>query len=179
MANPLDFSRFRVVVVTGPQRSGTTIAARIIATESSMQFVDEDEYGTKDVGAWKELVATGQQLVVHSPAMARWVHEVANPDSGGQDVAVVWLIRPLLEILASQQRVGWDGADERIKYEMKGADGRPVAVVKTWYWYHQQRPFICNPFEIEYHDLERHRLWVPAHKRVTFGKRQWQEYGNE
>lgn len=170
MANSLDYSRFRVVVISGPQRSGTTIAARIIAAESGMQYVDENEYGTKAVDAWRELVKSGQGLVIHSPAMARWLHEV-----GDEDVAVVWLMRPLPEIQASQKRIGWDDADERAKYHMTAKDLRPVAFVKKWYWYTNQRPFIVNAFELEYHDLKQHPLWVEAHKRVTFGSRQWQE----
>ena len=165
MSNRLDFSRFRVVVVSGPQRSGTTIAARIIATESGMQYVDEDEYGTKDIDAWKKLVATGQNLVIHSPAMGRWVHEVSDPKAKGEDVAVVWLMRPLPEILASQERIGWNDANEREKYHMTPKDTRSIAFVKKWYWYSHQRPFICNAFELEYHSLKGHPLWVEADKR--------------
>ena len=32
------------VFVTGPQRSGTTIAARILADQSNKTYVDESEY---------------------------------------------------------------------------------------------------------------------------------------
>lgn len=179
MSNPLDFSRFRVVVVSGPQRSGTTIAAHMIAAESGMQYVDEDEYGTKDMASWKELVASGKGLVIHSPAMGRWVHEVGGQEYGGEDVAVVWIMRPLLEILDSQKRIGWDDSAERKKYHMTTKDVRPIAFVKKWYWYTHQRPFIVNAFELEYHDLEKHPLWVEDDKRVTFGKRQWEEHEKE
>lgn len=170
MSNPLDFSRFRVVVVSGPQRSGTTIAARIIAAESGMQYVDEDAYGTKAIDAWKEMVATGQALVIQSPAMARWVHEV-----DAEDVAVVWMMRPLGDIMASQRRIGWDDGDERAKYHMTAKDTRPIAFVKQWYWYTHQRPFITHAFELEYEQLKHHPFWVEDHKRILFGKRQWTE----
>lgn len=173
MVNRLDFSRFRVVVVSGPQRSGTTIAARMIAAESGMQYVDEDEYGTKDVDGWKELVKIGQGLVIHSPAMARWVQEVGAKDEGGEDVAVVWMMRPLPDILASQKRIGWDDSDERAKYNMTPKDVRPISFVKKWYWYTYQRPFIANAFELEYDQLKQHPLWVEDYKRILFGKRQW------
>lgn len=136
--------------------------------------MDEDEYGTKDVATWKALVAEGEELVIHSPAMAFWVDEVGNEKAGGGDVAVIWMIRPLLEIQASERRVGWDDSDERVKYGLKERDRRPISVVKTWHWYHQQRPFVCNAFELAYHDLRKHRLWIPSYRRVTFGRRQWQ-----
>lgn len=179
MVNNLDYSNFRVVVVSGPQRSGTTIAARIIASESGMQYVDEDEYGTKDVDAWKKLVSTGTGLVIHSPAMARWVHEVGGKEAGGDDVAVVWVMRPLPEVLASQKRIGWDDSAERGKYHMTTKDTRPVAFVKQWYWYTYQRPFIVHAFELQYYGLKHHPLWVEADKRVAFRKRQWEEDAKE
>lgn len=166
----LDLSRFRVVVVTGPQRSGTTIAARIIAEESGMRYVDEDEYGTKDVAAWKKLVTTGQGLVVHSPAMARWAHEAA-----ADDVMVVWMIRPLDDILHSQKRIGWDDKSERAKY--RDCEGyhvdAPVAVIKNRFWTVYQRGLIPHTMNLKYKDLSWHRLWVGTRK--GWDARQWEE----
>lgn len=165
--HPLDC--IRVIIVTGPQRAGTTIAARIIAAESEMRYVDEDEYGTKDLAAWKKLVATGQRLVIQSPAMARWVHEVAT-----DDVMVIWVVRPLADILRSQKRIGWHDGDERGKY--KGVEGyldeAPIAQIKTRYWRTFQMGQIPHAMEIDYHSLETHPLW--REERDGWGKRQWQ-----
>lgn len=165
-----DYSRFRVVIVTGPQRSGTTIAARIIAAESGMAYVDEDDYGTKDRAAWEALVGHGDGLVIQSPAMARWVHTAV---SGMEDVAVVWMIRPLADIVYSQYRIGWNGADERIKYGVSGDDNRPIAIIKRAFWVSSQRQEIEHWFEIDYSDLAAHHLWVDVNARVNFGTRQW------
>lgn len=160
---------FRVVVVTGPQRSGTTIAARITAEDSGMRYVDEETYGTKDVAAWRALVATGEGLVIHSPAMARWVHEVAT-----DDVMVVWVVRPLADILRSQERIGWNDSDERVKY--KGVEGyladAPIAQIKTRYWRTFQMGRIPNAMEIDYKSFSAHPMWRAD--RTGWGKRQWQ-----
>lgn len=167
----LDLSRFRVVVVTGPQRSGTTIAARIIAEESGMRYVDEDEYGTKDVTAWKRLIAEGDKLVIQSPAMARWVHEVARAD----DVMVVWMERPLGDILRSQKRIGWNDATERVKYkDCEGYhDDAPVAQIKYRFWTVYQRGLVQHAMNLRYDDLTGHRLWMT--ERSGWGARQWEK----
>jgi hypothetical protein len=89
------------------------------------------------------------------------------------------MMRPLGEIMISQKRIGWNDADEREKYHMTPKDVRPIAFVKKWYWYTYQLPFICNAFELEYHNLKTHPLWVDKYKRVTFGRRQWQEHEKE
>lgn len=166
----LNLGQYRVVVVTGPQRSGTTIAARIIAAESGLRYVDEDEYGTKDMEAWKKLVATGQGLVIQSPAMARWAHEV-----GDGDVMVVWMERPLADILRSQKRIGWNDGPERAKY--KDCEGyhadAPVALIKFRFWTVYQMGLIPHAMNLRYSDLAGHPLFVEDEARQEWRPRQW------
>jgi len=165
----LDFSEFRCVVVSGPQRSGTTIASRIIALENDMEYVDESAYGTKNKEAWGALVIEGDNLVIQSPAMARYLHQFGDCL---HDVAFVWMIRPLHEIIASQNRIGWSDSDERKKYDQ--IDNTPIALVKTLFWRIHQCPMISYSLELGYHDLTNHRLWVPDDDRIEFTRRQWQ-----
>lgn len=171
MNSPFDYSRFRVVVVSGPQRSGTTIGARIIAHDSGMDYVDEDAYGTKDLQAWSDLVVNGRRLVIQSPAMSRYLVQVAGHHSKG--VAVVWMLRPLGEILRSAERIGWDDAEERAKYEGLYSPSLPLPLVKYIYWTNKQKRLIKFPYEIRYYDLADHELWIPAAERRDFSKRQW------
>ena len=46
---------FNKILVTGPQRSGTTIAAQIIAADSAMPCVDEKEYGWRSASCQRKL----------------------------------------------------------------------------------------------------------------------------
>ena len=46
---------FNKILVTRPQRSGTTIAAQIIAANSSMPCVDEKEYGWRSASYQRKL----------------------------------------------------------------------------------------------------------------------------
>ena len=165
-----ELSEFRVVIVTGPQRSGTTITARIIAHDSSMDYVDESDYGTKNDQAWLRMVRESHHVVIQSPAMS---HLLIQACHGVDDVGIVWVTRPLSEILASQERIGWNDSDERKKFSYYGAD--PIADYKLYMW----RVHISNGIpwgiEVPYHDLEAHPLWVPDERRRDFAPRQWQE----
>lgn len=161
-----ELQRYRCIIVTGPQRSGTTIAARMIAHDTGHTCIDEADYGTKDIGAWREIVRTADNVVVHSPAMSRWVHEEA-----AADVLVVWMLRSLSAILRSQQRIGWKSEIvERAKYEATD-DAQPVAEIKLDYWRTHQRAVIPHWLEVDYETLRDHPLWVID--RQDWEARQW------
>lgn len=166
--NRFDFSEFRVVVVTGPQRSGTTIAARIIAKESRMRYVDENEYGTRDLSAWLSLVHNGAGIVIQSPAMSRHLISISHYDG----VAVVWMLRPLSGIIDSERRIHWRDGDEKAKYS-NYMGVLPISLVKLIYWRVHQSPAMSYGVEMAYSDFSEHPLWVPTDKRRQFTSRQW------
>lgn len=174
IAPPFFFlQRFRAVVVCGPQRSGTTIATNMIAADCNFKAIDEEDYGTKDLKAWKEIVTLGRRVVIHSPAMTRYIIEVID-----KTVAVIFMIRDTSEIAASVKRINWQReSEERAKYSAQ-KDERPLPVVKLDYWRKEQAPHIDHAYELNYHDLSKHRLWLPKNMRKGFAPRQWQEVGN-
>lgn len=169
-----DLSIYRVILVAGCQRAGTTIAARAIAHDTGHTFVDEDEYGTTEPDEWRKLVRGRDNVVIHSPAMARYVHEFGNH----YGVFVVWVKRPLSHVQASERRIGWsDGkaeGKEREKYMDLGIyeHDLPICVIKSRFWF-EQRKMISSWMEINYGDLAGHPLWVPPEERINFDKRQW------
>ena len=157
--------------MTGPQRSGTTICARIISYDTGYRYVDENRYGTKNVVGFVDAVGTEEQVVIQAPAMSRYLDRIAVFD----DVAVVWMIRNMAAILSSQKRVKWDGRYERSKYRNVPQYKRDteLCIIKHIYWTLEQREMMPHPFEIVYERLDRHPLWVPARKRLKFKRRQW------
>jgi len=163
---------YRVVIVTGPQRSGTAICARAVAYDTTLRYVDEDDYGC-DLDTWKEIVAKGRGVVVHSPGMARWVHDVAERE----DVFVIWMLRSLSQIMVSESRIGWADKEERAKYLDTPGYSRvrqyPISGVKRRFWQEHQRGLVRHWREVNFEELRVHPLWVPAEKRRNFGPRQW------
>lgn len=161
---------YSVVLVTGPQRSGTTIAARMIAHDTDLSYIDEQAFKATDVEKWRDIVERSLNVVIQCPGMCRWVHEYGDRDN----VAVVMVCRPVEDIIASQRRIGWRyEAYELRSYEANGA--RPVARVKYDYWYEHQKGVILNAYELQYESLSNHPLWVPKERRRFFGPRQWRE----
>src|SRR5689334_18148118 len=84
------------VLVTGPQRSGTNIAAMILARELACRFIAEDDVGINDMNRLLELYRLHRRIVVHGPGFSSCAHLLPG--------AVVLVRRPLDEIQRSQAR---------------------------------------------------------------------------
>lgn len=164
----------QIILVTGPQRSGTTICARMVAHDTEHAYVDETQFGISDANAFNNLLIItlkhSRGIVVQCPAMCRWVHLY-----GSQNVLVIMMIRSIEAILKSQVRIEWDGEDkERERYEfisMPNSD-LPIAQIKYDFWRNEQQFLICDSKEVVYSDLSTHSLWVPRDERLNFLTRQ-------
>ena len=59
------------IVVTGPQRSGTTITAKMIAHDTGHRYVDEAEFAVYDVEKWRKIVTEEDHVIVTMPSYAK------------------------------------------------------------------------------------------------------------
>lgn len=158
---------FDFILVTGPQRSGTRIAARCIAADTGHGYIDEVAFQTHDQLLFDDLISERFRVVIHCPAMCHRIHAYGTRDN----VLVIMMIRELYEIEASQRRISWAGEQgELAKYRRYTG---PIAMVKYAYWLAHQRHRIKHWKEIDYLDLSKHRLWIPADQRVDFEVDQW------
>jgi hypothetical protein len=161
-----DLGTHRRIAVTGPQRSGTTIAARMIAHDTGFTFVDETQFGVHDpAGLRAALDADG--VVVQCPSMLR--HLVDEPVPG---VLVVLMRRRLDEIHASEDRINWESALRGNSKELAvfGLTEGDSARLKYEYWDSHDRPFPNR--EVDYDSLPAHPLFVPAGLRSEFAPKQ-------
>ena len=159
-------TQYRIVLVTGPQRSGTTIAAKMIAADTGLAFVDENDFGVKDIAPWGDMVTTARKRVIQCPSMCRFVHWFGGYD----DVAVVLMRRDVEDIIRSERRIGWSlEAFELSRYA--AVDG-PISAVKYGYWDNYQKTFIKHAFEVGYRSLADHPLWLPDDARKNFTAKQ-------
>lgn len=163
-----DLQSFSIVLVTGPQRSGTRIAARCIAADTGHQYIDEQEFAVHDKARFDKLVATRHNVVIQCPAMAHTIHSYGARD----DVLIVFMLRELYQIKASEERIDWQG-DVRELRKYKENQGR-AAVFKYAYWLAHQRKKIKHWREIDYATLAAHPLWITPDKRRNFTADQWQ-----
>lgn len=168
--------------MTGPQRSGTTLGARVLAELTGLEYVDEEHFGVHDCRRFEALLAgstvRSKGVVIHCPAMSRWVHHYST-----EQRCIVFMLRDIDQINASAERVGWNYEPELAKYKdivLNGARAPMLNVTRgnlvhlTYeYWQQVQRPACKHWLEVHFDTLRGHPLFVPDHQREHFALRQW------
>lgn len=150
------------IVVTGPQRSGTTICAQMIAYDTGFQFIDETVYGVDDELSFRRLLGR-KRIVIQAPALLKTICDYPPA------ATVVLMRRPIEEIHASEERIGWNYNWLPVELGRFGLTEGDVAEVKYAYW---DKHHPLNHIEVQYHRLEGHPFWVPAEKRTEFTAKQ-------
>ena len=150
------------ILVTGPQRAGTTIAARMLAAELNYKFVPEEQVGFDNLEKLFDLYRNEKQFVLQGPCFCPYAHLVSG--------AVVLMRRPVPEILSSQARISWPEEAELDRYFTTQG---PIAQVKYDAWDNYQKPQLRERgFELDYQSLSRHPLWLEKEQRQAFKPRQ-------
>ena len=150
------------ILVTGPQRSGTTIATEILAQELDYRYVDEKSANTiLDI---LHFVRHATRFVIQGPTLAAYCHLLP--------MTVVYMIRPINEIIASEIRIKWSCSCEQEELAKCFADKGPISEVKYKIWNTYQKPLLKDFFELEYHSMKDHCLWINKEKRVDFSPKQ-------
>lgn len=166
-----NLKKYTAILVSGPQRSGTRICAKIIAQDTGHKYVDENNIKVDNLDMLKDILNTRENVVVQCPAVSAYLEEFS-----ANDVLIIFMRRDVNDIIASQNRIGWGVGNERgefNKYKDKfGATQAPVSKVKYKYWEKEQRDKIKNWKEIEYESLSKHELWIPKEKRTEFASSQ-------
>lgn len=158
-------AEFDRILVTGPQRSGTRICAKMIAYDTRHEYIDEYDFQMDSLYSLCSLLQNRRRLVVQCPVLCRYVHMFS-----ADDTAIVLMRRNIEDVIASQERVGWRWEWlELARYDR--SDG-VIAEVKYRFWEETQRKQIKHAFEIEHESLAGHPLWVSKYLRQNFGPTQ-------
>lgn len=164
-----EFARYLRIFVTGPQRSGTRIAAKMIADDTGHEYVDETRiYSDSLSHAWRLLrqEKPGKRLVIQCPGLCRWIHLVA--ESGD---LIVFMMRDPSDVKASESRIGWRYDEVELwKYDGKlGHDSRTATVD---FWQADQIELAMEAGvetkTLEYDELRHHALWRARGSRSNF-----------
>jgi len=156
---------FNKIVVTGPQRSGTRIGARVIQADTGLEYIDETKLNIDRLTTLWNLMHSQRRFVVQCPALCRYVHMFS-----ADDVLVVMMWRALEDIQASRARIGWKGNRvELARYDLHEGDS---AEAKYVFWQAYQRQMVMHALDLEYESLSVHPLWVPSGARGDFHRHQ-------
>ena len=166
-------SSYRIVLVSGPHRSGTTIITRMIAHDTGARYCTEEAFGHDNRDGWLELIADPERKVIQCPSMCAHLEEPGQAD----DVAAVMVWRTFDDILASQAVIGWTPEGQyadryQAELALYGSLKQPLARVKYSEWEDGQSQNITHPFDVHYESLTEHPLWLPKAVRANFGPRQ-------
>lgn len=183
--------RYKFIFVTGPHRSGTSVASHMIAQDKGLCVYYEEHFKfntkfsdapgppeidyfikrhyAKESDMQMEYHVHTDGFVVQCPNLCFIAHRWA----GIKDLAVVMMVRPVEDIIASQERVQWGfEAMEKKKYDAEGSP-QPIAEIKYHYWKTVQKKLLGKQgIEIKYNNLSVHPLWVPKEQRANFHTRQ-------
>jgi hypothetical protein len=153
---------FKRILVTGPHRSGTTIAMRMIAADLGYRPVDEEEFKWRFIRLIPDVWLPG--TVLQAPNAFPWL-----PVLTGGDDAVIVMRRPLADIAASVSRQkspkGLEVTAPVYAAEQGYALWDQVKNLEPW-----QR---FKWFEVEYEALAAHPLWVPKDERENWHHKTW------
>lgn len=156
------FNNCKEILVTGCQRSGTTIATKIIADILDFTPVDENDYSWN--GGWKPTLGnllknSKPRSVYQGPAICHDCHKVPN------HMAVVFMVRDHDDIRRSMSRVKWRGENKELaKYGCTFKENGRIEKIKESYWRLWQKNKIKNAFEVRYDELRWHPFWVSKRK---------------
>ena len=154
-------NQFSRIFVTGPQRSGTRICARMIAHDTGYDYIDETDFQYDSLYLLFSLLEKKERVVIQCPVLCRYAHLFSEDRS-----AVVLMRRKIREIFRSQKRITW--AWEWLERDRYGRTKGNIAEIKYEYWEKHQKRKIKHSFEIEYESLVHHPLWLPKEKRTSF-----------
>lgn len=161
---------FRKIIVTGPQRSGTTIAGKMIAVDTEKTYYDEMRFNVGNLRKVKEILAIDDSAVIQAPGLVRHIVDLSVDDG----TCIVMMIRDVADIQKSQARIDWKfEKSELLRFEDCGMDIAGLSIAEVKYkWWEQEKSKIKFPIELKYESLSEHYLWIDSKLRVNFKPKQ-------
>jgi hypothetical protein len=154
-------AKFERIFVTGPQRSGTRICAKMIARDTGYEFIDETQINMDSFYNFSSFLESKRKFVIQCPTLCRYIHFF-----GSEDNAIILMRRNVKDIIKSQKRIKWSKEWlELIRYDRSVGI---IAEIKYDLWENNQRNQIKNAFEIDYNSLKTHPLWINKKEREYF-----------
>lgn len=166
-------SKYSKLIVSGCQRSGTTIFSQMLAQEFNFTWIDETDIAND----WHEvyrLLGENGSFVLQAPALSSRIDMIPE----NKDCAIVWIRRPKSEVVRSMERINWGIHEAQEKRAYVKRWGYPstqhIWDVKKDAWDTKQKPSLnVDWYEISYHSeyIEEHPLFKSKSSRVG---RSWQ-----
>ena len=159
-------SNYHKVVVTGSQRSGTTICSKMISHTFKLPLYDEVTFKAHNKVMFKNLL-NKESFVIQAPGMFKECMSIKD-----DDVLVVVMKRDINDIIFSDMRIGWSSSGENkvelAKFGLKNLNLHSSVVKMDYFKTHKPKNYLI----INYEDLKEHPLWVDKFNRQNFSAKQ-------
>jgi len=167
---------FTKIYITGPQRSGTRIASKIISYDLNLKYMQEERIDVDDKERFNNFKERQNNFVLQCPGMSAFMDEY---DFNDQEV-VIFMRREINDIINSQKRINWPSELEIVKYNNKFkkfedlntefTKDTPISNVKysVWDFYQKTKLEEDRFYDLEYSSLSDHELFLPKKKRENF-----------
>jgi len=154
-------AKYRFIYVSGPQRSGTRIASKIISFETGYQMIDETEFKVGDSESLRLLLEGHSHAVIQCPGLSHVIHTFSTPAD-----CIVFMHRPIADIIKSQNRIKWEC--ENLELDKYNCSRGPISHVKYETWHAFQKGNVHHPVDLNYCDLASHPFFVDKSDRTGF-----------
>ena len=172
-----ELAEYNVILVTGPQRSGTQIASRIIAHELEYTYLDEGRFNVWDISLASNMAVKFEPCVLQGPGLLRKVPRFMMSFQGRKAAAVL-IRRDSNSIVASLERL--PAVQERVLVEWPEALRSPnpyncLPTLMYFFWDLRVVGPYQDVYEIDYYLFREHEFWVPDEEREGWKSKQWKK----
>lgn len=168
---------YKYIIISGPQRSGTTYVSEELATELNYRHVDEMEHGIFQINKMLSFIGT-MPVVIQAPALSHKLHTISN-----KDTLVVFMMRNDHEITESEDRINWhkkhsqgefnNYAREFVENKDKINSFKRCAPMKKWIWNNlQKNEMQVSCTELQYDLIKQSKGYIAKEDRTNFKKKQ-------
>lgn len=171
------YRKFKKIIVTGPQRSGTTITAKIIANDLNYQYIDETQFDVDNIEKFRKILSS-DNIVLQCPGLVYYIDRMPS------EALKLFIFRNVNDIILSQVRIGWTEKYEQYEKEKLKNNNllyfnnldikyNPVSVLKyellEFYRFNIDSE---NCQYLEYSELEKHPMFIKKELRKNFTPKQ-------
>tara|TARA_Y100000310_G_C20361274_1_gene659083 strand:+ start:120 stop:746 length:627 start_codon:yes stop_codon:yes gene_type:complete len=177
--------KYNIIIVSGPQRSGTTYCSYILSKNLSYSNIDETIYNTHDEDHFLSLfnqnnTQPSSGIVIQAPAMSHLLHKI----NANNKLIVLFMRRNNKEIFRSEDRINWHTLEyptEIKKYhktfsfdlnEFFKLGLYRNSIMKYYFWEKQKQSMNVDFLEVDYNILSQTDEFIPMEKRKDFNSKQ-------
>ena len=154
--------QFTNIVISGPQRSGTRIVAKIVAADTEKLYIDEKDINFHDIRLLQYYLKQGN-VVIQCPCLCHLLHYILD-----ESTLIVVVRRSTNEIITSEYR-SWSEQSRKIELHKYGYSEGVISRIKYDFWDKVQKPSLGDRGrDINFYNLKDHKLFINDRKNFRW-----------